>query len=294
MPSVSVQPAVPVLPESRLDTSTAPASSSVLGAPVVRVPPPPGLTPLGVEPPLATRRWGPRKEVTEQSSLDQATRGVSSGARSSYFGEYRQDRVPGSPDLDQLRAETNVGEAPSRAGVGSTRRILFTSDASAGRGSQRPESFQPANAATGVGVPEGESVLVRVDGQKLSAKPQEGAQAATEASKRVITFENRPTGPTFSRVPPVLGPAEAHFGSRTDDAKPQEGATFRPDSGVGSAGIDSTKAGYAVAAGILNHASAMLGTLSWSKPLLGWERWVKRCCPLPLTKPVAGPIGKYS
>ena len=66
-------------------------------------------------------------------------------------------------------------------------------------------------------------MLVHVDGQKLSAKPQEGAQAATEESKQVIALANRPNGPMFSQVPLVLGPAETQFDS-TNAAKLQEGA----------------------------------------------------------------------
>ena len=104
------------------------------------------------------------------SSLKQATRGVTSGERSSYFDEYRQGRVPGSPSLDELRAKANMENAPSRIGVGGTRRVLFTSDAGASRGSEQPDAQLREKAMTGVANSGVDPVLVHVDGQMLPTK----------------------------------------------------------------------------------------------------------------------------
>ena len=162
--SAAVQPAVSAVPGSR------PRSSAGAAGAGVRVPSPPGLAFLGREPPSAARSWGPRKEVADLSSLKQATRGVTSGERSSYFDEYRQGRVPGSPSLDELRAKANMENAPSRIGVGGTRRVLFTSDAGASRGSEQPDAQLREKAMTGVANSGVDPVLVHVDGQMLPTK----------------------------------------------------------------------------------------------------------------------------
>ena len=65
--------------------------------------------------------------------------------------EYRQGLIPGSPELDQLRANANMANAPSRIGVDGTWGVLFTSDVGAVRDTQIPETAQPQKGLTGVG-----------------------------------------------------------------------------------------------------------------------------------------------
>ena len=89
-----------------------------------QVPTPPGLGFLGRVPPSAARALEPPKRELLSA------KGVSSEEKSSYFAEYRQGRVPGSPGLDQLRENAGLNNAPSRFSAGSTRRNLFSSDAS--------------------------------------------------------------------------------------------------------------------------------------------------------------------
>ena len=67
---------------------------------------------------------------------------ASSGVKSPYYSEYRQGRVPGSPGLDQLRAQADLGNAPSQFSAGSTRKNLFDSEASAIRDSKDPDTQQ--------------------------------------------------------------------------------------------------------------------------------------------------------
>ena len=77
---------------------------------------PPGLGFLGCEPPSGARTWGPRKPTIDMSSFRQDGQGISSEERSTYFEEYRRGRIPGSPGLDQLRANANLPDAPSSRG----------------------------------------------------------------------------------------------------------------------------------------------------------------------------------
>ena len=159
--------------------------------------------------------------MADLSSLRQSANGVSSEERSSDFAEYRQGRIPGSPGLDELRANANLKNAPSTIGVGSTRRILFTSDAGANRDAKasgtsqlekgleqvrkdkaaavKSENYRLAHQLKGREkelLEELAAVIGRADGPISSAKPQEGAakrqegaQVVAEASKQVIQIE---------------------------------------------------------------------------------------------------------
>ena len=112
---------------------------------------PPGLEFLGREPPSAARIESCPKRELGLSFLGQTYKGVSSEQQSSYFAEYRQGRIPGSPGLDDLRANANLGNAPSTIEVGSARRVLFASDASRSRDPQSSAAPQPEKARTGAG-----------------------------------------------------------------------------------------------------------------------------------------------
>ena len=69
---------------------------------------PPGLEVLWRVPPSAARVTAPPKREMLSAKV------ASSGVKSPYYSEYRQGRVPGSPGLDQLRAQANLANAPSQ------------------------------------------------------------------------------------------------------------------------------------------------------------------------------------
>ena len=91
---------------------------------------PPGLEFLGREPPSGALARPPPPSTEElRRSLRPDAGGLPSNERSHHFAEYGNGRVPGSPGGDELRANAEMANAPSRTAVGETRRKLFGSDA---------------------------------------------------------------------------------------------------------------------------------------------------------------------
>ena len=138
----------------------------------------------------------PKRELG-LSSMKPTSKGVSSEQQSSYFAEYRQGRIPGSPGLDDLRANANLGNAPSTVEVGSTRRVLFTSDASRSRDPRSSDAPQAEKGWTGAGNPIGPAVLAHADRQIGAAELQAGVQTAAVLGHADFPLVKGPTGPKF-------------------------------------------------------------------------------------------------
>ena len=131
-------------------------------------------------------------------------------------------RVPGSPGVDELRANAEMANVPSRTAVGETRRKLFGSDATSSDQIPRvagiPSFHQGENEPNGAQNARNPSVRPHAD---FAAKAQEGFSAPTTRVAGIPSFhqgKNGPNGVQLSNFSSVRASADPTANSFDFDA----------------------------------------------------------------------------